>query len=43
MSCQIDTGGDQGSITVAIYKNGSLYKSANANGFPNIATASGTY
>jgi hypothetical protein len=43
ISCQIDTGGDQGNITVAIYKNGSLYRSAQAIGFPNIATASGSY
>jgi hypothetical protein len=43
MSCQINTGGDNGNITVAIYKNGTLYRSADANGFPNIATASGSY
>ncbi len=43
MSCQISTGGDQGSITVGIYKNGALYRSATASRFPNIATASGTY
>lgn len=43
MSCQIDTGGDTGSINVAIFKNGTLYKSADAIGFPNIATASGSY
>jgi hypothetical protein len=43
MSCQISTGGDTGRITVAIYKNGSLYRSAEAVGFPNIATASGSY
>jgi carboxypeptidase family protein len=43
MSCQISTGGDRGDITVAIYKNGSLYRSATASGFPNIATASGSY
>jgi Carboxypeptidase regulatory-like domain len=43
MSCQISSGGDTGNITVAIYKNGSLYRSATAIGFPNIATASGSY
>jgi hypothetical protein len=43
VSCQIDTGGDNGSITVAIYKNGSFYRSGMASGFPNIATASGSY
>jgi hypothetical protein len=43
MSCQIDTGGDSGSILVEIYKNGGVSKSATAIGFPNIATASGSY
>jgi hypothetical protein len=43
MSCQIDTPGDGGNIVVTIYKNGTLYKSAEAVGFPNIATASGSY
>jgi Carboxypeptidase regulatory-like domain len=43
VSCQISTGGDRGNIKVAIYKNGTLYRSAMADGFPNIATASGTY
>lgn len=43
MSCQIDQASDTGSITVAIYKNGTLYRSGFASGFPNIATASGSY
>lgn len=43
MSCQISSGGDSGNITVSIFKNGSLFKSAQAIGFPNIATASGSY
>jgi len=43
MSCQIDTAGDQGTLTVAIYKNGVFYRSGMAIGFPNIATASGSY
>src|SRR4051794_3553901 len=43
MSCQISTGGDTGSITVTIFENGTLYRSGTANGFPNIASASGSY
>jgi hypothetical protein len=43
MSCQISTAGDRGDITVAIYKNGVLYRSGSASGFPNIASASGSY
>src|ERR1035437_7718778 len=43
MACQIDTGGDTGSITIGLYKNGNLVQSATANGFPNIATVSGSY
>lgn len=43
MSCQINQGSDTGTITVSIYKNGSLYRSGFAAGFPNIATASGSY
>jgi hypothetical protein len=43
MSCQISTGGDTGNITVTIYKNGNFYRSGMAIGFPNIATASGSY
>jgi HYDIN/CFA65/VesB-like, Ig-like domain len=43
MSCQIDQASDAGNITVAIYKNGTFYRSGFAAGFPNIATASGSY
>jgi len=43
LSCQIDSSGDTGSITVGIYKDGALYRSGFASGFPNIATASGSY
>ena len=43
VSCQIDSGGDTGSIFVRINRNGSLFRSASASGFANIATASGTY
>jgi Bacterial Ig-like domain (group 1) len=43
ISCQIDTATDRGDILVAIYKNGVLYRSATAVGFPSIATASGSY
>jgi len=43
VSCQIDTSGDRGGITVAIYKSGGLYRSATASEFPNIATTSGSY
>jgi hypothetical protein len=43
MSCQISSGGDQGSITVALIKNGVTVQTASANGFPNIATVSGSY
>jgi hypothetical protein len=43
VSCQISTGGDTGSIFVRIYKRGSLFESGSATGFPNIATASGTF
>ena len=43
VSCQIDSGGDSGSISVNIYRNGDLFKFASASGFPNIATASGSY
>lgn len=42
VSAQIDTSPDSGSITVQIIKDGDVYKSANAVGFPNIATASGS-
>jgi hypothetical protein len=43
MSCQIDTGGDKGSITIELYKDGALIQSATAVGFPNIATVDGLY
>jgi hypothetical protein len=43
MSCQIDTGGDGGSITIQLLRNGITIQSAMANGFPNIATVSGLY
>lgn len=32
-----------GAITVTITKDGTLFKSASASGFPSIATASGSY
>lgn len=43
MSCQISTGGDRGNITIGLYKSGRLVQSADASGFPNIATVSGLY
>jgi hypothetical protein len=43
MSCQIDTGGDSGSIRIELLRRGSVLQSATANGFPNIATVSGSY
>lgn len=42
ISAQIDTSPDNGSISVTILKNGSTLFSGSANGFPNIATASGS-
>lgn len=43
ISAQIDSSPDSGNITVTIMKNGLYYTSASAFGFPNIATASGSY
>jgi hypothetical protein len=43
VSCQIDSGGDNGSIFVRILKHGAIIASASANGFPNIATADAVY
>jgi hypothetical protein len=43
VSCQIDSGGDNGSIFVRILKHGVQIASASANGFPNIATADAVY
>lgn len=43
MSCQIDQSSDRGTLTVSIYKNGTLFQSGVAVGWPNIATASGSY
>jgi hypothetical protein len=43
VSCQIDSGGDSGSIFVRILKHGVIVASASANGFPNIATADAVY
>ena len=43
VSCQIDTATDHGDLSVAIYKNGVLYKSSTATAFPSSATASGSY
>jgi len=43
VSCQIDSGGDTGSIFVRILKHGAQIASASANGFPNIATADAVY
>jgi hypothetical protein len=43
VSAQIDQSPDSGSITVTIMKGTSVYETAHATGFPNIATASGSY
>lgn len=43
MSCQIDTGGDTGSIHIALIKRGTTVQTADANGFANIATVSGSF
>jgi len=43
VSAQIDTSPDSGAITVTISKDGETLHSGTAIGFPNIATASGTY
>ena len=43
VSCQIDSGGDNGSIFVRILEHGVPIASASANGFPNIATADAVY
>jgi hypothetical protein len=43
MSCQIDTAGDTGSLTITLYRNGVAIQTATANGFPKIATVSGSY
>jgi Carboxypeptidase regulatory-like domain len=43
VSCQINTSGDNGNITVRIYRQGTTVASAFASGFPNIATASSRY
>jgi hypothetical protein len=39
----IDTGRDRGSITISLYRNGTLIQSATENGCPSIATVNGSY
>lgn len=43
ISAQIDTSPDAGNITVSILKDGKTAYTGHASGFPNIATASGSY
>jgi len=43
ISAQIDTSPDGGDITVSIVKDGKTAFTGRATGFPNIATASGSY
>jgi hypothetical protein len=43
LSCHISSVGETGSVAVSIYKRGSLFASAFATGYPNIATASGSF
>ena len=43
ISAQIDTAGDAGAITVTILKNGASIQEVHAAGYPNTATASGTF
>jgi hypothetical protein len=43
VSAQIDTASDTGAITVSILKNGVSIQELHAAGYPNRATASGTF
>jgi|KBSMisStaDraftv2_1062788.scaffolds.fasta_scaffold25015_4 hypothetical protein len=43
ISAQIDSAGDAGAITVTILKNGAMIQEVHAAGYPNTATASGTF
>ena len=43
MSCRIESSEDTGSITIELYTNGTLIRSATASGFPHVAAVSASY